>query len=137
MNSNQNNEPETEDNIDRVIRDALGQKDAEEILNFSSDPSLLEMMRATLQGRTKWLTCLSFIMIFAYLGAGIYCLSKFFDTADIKEAVGWACGAIFCITTIGMIKIWYWIDMGRRMTSREIKRLELQVAALTQTLNQE
>ncbi|MGY8643771.1 MAG: DUF6768 family protein [Verrucomicrobiales bacterium] len=30
-----------------------------------------------------------------------------------------------------MIRIWYWLEMGRRSVSREIKRLELQKVNFT------
>ncbi len=50
---------------------------------------------------------------------------------------GQARGFVFCMGAISMMKIWYWMEMQRIGVTREIKRLELQVACLTQRLTED
>jgi uncharacterized membrane protein YciS (DUF1049 family) len=45
--------------------------------------------------------------------------------------IGWATGFVWCALFIMMVKIWYWLDLNRNAVTREIKRLELQVAQLS------
>ena len=126
------NTPDESDNVDSIIRDALNQKNAEDILNYSSDPSIFQMLGATFQGRLRWVSIMSIVVILIFLGLGIYSSIQFLAAEETKEALVWGAGAMFCVMTISMIKIWCWLEMGRRSVSREIKRLELRIAALAE-----
>ena len=126
------NETEKTENVDSIIRDALDRKNADDILNYSSDPTLFQMMGSTFRGKMRWVSWLAIGMSIIYLCLGIFCAIRFFDTEELKPALAWGGGAMFCIMTVAMIKIWYWLEMGRRSVSREIKRLELQIAMLVE-----
>ena len=49
---------------------------------------------------------------------------------ELKETVGWAGGVLICMMVVIAHKQWYWGEMTRRALSRDIKRLQLQVAEL-------
>ena len=48
--------------------------------------------------------------------------------------IGWAMAFGFSMATVSMLKLWAWMEIEKNTTVREIKRLELQVAMLTQRL---
>ncbi len=123
--------------LDKMVREALGEEDRELFEKYNSDMSVFEMIGESFRGRNRWLTIYAFLWTFAFLGLAIWCAVKFYgldaDTASTKELIGWAVGFSFSMMTVGLLKIWFWLDMQRHATTREIKRLELAVAQLAAT----
>ena len=124
-------EKEESSNVDRIIREALEQKEAEDILSYSGDPGLFELMGSTFRGRLRWVVITSFIMGMVYFAGGIYCAVKFHQSVDVKASMAWGGGVLLCMMIVIAHKQWYWGEMTRRALSRDIKRLQLQVAAMT------
>jgi hypothetical protein len=93
-------EKEESSNVDRVILEALAQKEAEDILSYSGDPSLFELMGTTFRGRLRWMVIMSFIMSIVYFGIGIYCAVNFSSAVEMKETIGWACGVLLCMMIV-------------------------------------
>ena len=123
-----------ENEIDDLVRDALCEEDRELFDNYAGDMSVFEMIGKSFRGRNRWLTIYAFVWTFAFLGLAIWCGVRFFqldsETASTKELIGWAVGFSFSVMTVGLLKIWFWLDMQRHATTREIKRLELAVTQL-------
>ena len=117
-------------NVDRIIREALRQKESEDILSYSADPGLFELMGSAFRGRLRWVVILSLVMTLVYFGVGIYCAMKFHQSIDVKASIGWGGGVLLCMMIVIAHKQWFWGEMTRRALSRDIKRLQLQVAAL-------
>lgn len=96
--------------------------------------SVFEMIGESFRGRNRWLTVYAFVWTFAFLGLTILCAVRFLqldaDTASTKELIGWAVGFAASLMTIGLLKIWFWLDMQRHATTREIKRLELAITQM-------
>ena len=42
----------------------------------------------------------------------------------------WSAGALLTMLAVAMLKMYFWMEMNRNATLREVKRLELQVARL-------
>ena len=122
--------------IDDKIKQALAAEDAELYTQFALEPSLLEQGLELLQSRNRWMNALMLIVMPIFLAIGIYSLWRFFAAQEIKELVGWAIGFASCMAAVSMMKIWAWMQMEKNNTVREIKRLELQVARLTQRLSE-
>ncbi len=120
--------------IDDIVRDALGAEDRKLFDKYSGDMSVFEMIGESFRGRNRWLTVYAFVWTFAFLGLAIWCGVRFFQldatTATTKEMIGWAVGFSFSMMTVGLLKIWFWLDMQRHATTREIKRLELAITQL-------
>ena len=123
-------EKEESSNVDRIIREALEQKEAEDILSYSGDPGLFELMGSTFRGRLRWVVIMGIVMSLVYFGIGIFCAVKFAGAVEMKETIGWAGGVLICMMIVIAHKQWYWGEMTRRALSRDIKRLQLQVAEL-------
>ena len=118
--------------IDKSIREALSSEDAELNAHFSEEPSLPEMMIETFRGRQWFVSTMGFIMMLIFLGLCIFCGWKLLQVDDTVEALRWAAGFLFCMTAVSIMKIWYWLEMVKNSMVREVKRLELQVARLSQ-----
>ena len=42
----------------------------------------------------------------------------------------WAAACVVCMSGVSMMKVWYWMELNKNAVTREIKRLELQIARL-------
>ena len=55
---------------------------------------------------------------------------RFWAAPDLRQMLLWGALAGFALFTLGMIKLWFFIEMQKNAITRELKRLELQVASL-------
>jgi hypothetical protein len=92
-------------------------------------------MRATFHTRNKLLTGLAFIYTFAFFGLAVWCAISFFNSTEIKHMLAWGFAFTFCMTAVGMLKMWFWLEMQRIAVTREVKRVELLTAKLLERLN--
>ena len=65
-----------------------------------------------------------------FLGIGIFAIVRFFSAETTHEIVGYAALTTICVFVMAVLDLWYWMLLNRNSTTREIKRLELQVAQL-------
>ena len=47
-----------------------------------------------------------------------------------RETLLWSAGGIVAMVAVAMLKMYFWMEMNKNVTLRELKRLELQVARL-------
>ena len=120
--------------LDKEIRQALSAEDVELYEQFAVEPSLLELALQTLSGRNRWLSVLSIFIGAIFMGLGVYSLWQLAHAESVHTLIYWTIAFGFCMAAISMMKVWYWMEMQRISVTREIKRLELQVALLNQRL---
>ena len=116
--------------LDKKIQEALRAEDAELFKDFSEEPSVFEMLVETCRGRHRWLNILGAFWTLVFLVLGIVAAVKFFSAEGTRDIVMWAAGCIVCVTAVSMLKIWYFLEINKNALTREIKRLELQIARL-------
>ena len=116
--------------LDRKIREALRQEDAEIFEDFGGEPSVLEMLMETVRGRHRWLTLLGVFWGIVFMVLGVLAAIQFFRAQETRDLVMWAAATIVCLSAVSMMKIWYWMELNKNALTREIKRLELQIARL-------
>jgi uncharacterized membrane protein YciS (DUF1049 family) len=116
--------------LDKKIREAIRAEDPDLVAGFGEEPSIFELLFDTMRGRHRWLNLLGAIFTLAFLALAIVCAVKFFAADEVRDLLMWAAGFVVCFSSVGMMKIWYWLEMQRNATTREIKRLELQIARL-------
>ena len=120
--------------IDQQIREALRQEDAEMLEHYRGEPPLHQMLIETFRGRWRWLVALTFVMGVVAAVLLMVCAYHFFHAETTRAMIAWATGFVWCALFILMIKVWYWMELNRNSLTREIKRLELQVAQLSRRL---
>lgn len=116
-------------NLDQAIRDALSAEDAEFLARFEAQSPLNEAMGA-FSGKWGALNVFAAVISFAMFGAFVYCAWNAFSGADARETVLWSAGAVIAMLAVAMLKMYFWMELNKNVTLREIKRLELQVARL-------
>ena len=116
--------------LDKKIQEALRAEDAELFKDFAEEPSVFEMLMETCRGRHRWLNILGAFWTLVFLVLGVVAAVKFFSAEGTRDIVMWAAACIVCVSAVSMLKIWYFLEMNKNSVTREIKRLELQIARL-------
>lgn len=123
-------------NIDEQIRKALADEDAEFFDQFSKEPSLIGKAIESFRTQDRFANTVVILFSFVFLGLLVYSLWNFFAADEVKSLMSWALLFGFSLGGISMLKIWAWLEIQKNNVTREVKRLELQVARLTQRLGE-
>ncbi len=119
--------------LDRKIREALAADEAD-LPGLIDDPSLAEQVIETFRGRNRWLVALAFVFGTGWFLFAVVAAVQFFRAEGVREMIAWALGLGFGLMALAMIKIWYWMELNKNTVTREVKRVELQLAQLIHQL---
>lgn len=121
---------ESEVNIDDLIKQALSDEESEHLERLTKERNVFEELLASFQGSRKWLSVYVTVVIFIFFAISIYSLVQFISVDTTREMLLWGAAMGGSLLIVTMLKVWYWMQMDRNAIIRELKRLELQVAAL-------
>ncbi len=94
------------------------------------EENLLQMTAQLFRGRALHITILVMVFVFAFLALMIYSGFRFFEATEVKDLILWAVLFMYGSLCVAMLKLWTWMDMQKNSITREIKRLELQIARM-------
>lgn len=120
--------------LDKAIREGYSAEDADLMKRLAADPSMTRQVLNAFQGPFGAFNVLGVLVTLVLLAGGAYCVWRFLGTADVRDMLIWGGGAAAALCAVSMIKVWFWMELQRNATVREIKRLELQVSRLTARL---
>jgi hypothetical protein len=121
--------------IDQAIRRALSAEDAQALDRFAGNESLPDQILATFGGPFAFLNTVGWIAGFGVFGAAVWAGWRMLHASDLREMLLWSVLIGLMAAGLVMIKLWFWMELHRNATVREIKRLELQIAQLTARLS--
>ena len=116
--------------IDEMIKEALTQEEAR-FYDELGEQNVFEKFGGVFKGKMGWLAIMMNIWILISFVLLIYCSIQFFSVENTDELIQWGAGAFVCLTLVGMLKLYVWMQMDKNDILRELKRLELQVAAIS------
>ncbi len=116
------------------LRRALQAEDELALKQFdpTANESMFGQMFDLLRGKARWWTVLIGFFAFAFFAAAVYSVFRFFDAGETKYQIMWATAFLTGMMANGMLKMWMWMQMNKNAVKRELKRLELQVAHLSE-----
>lgn len=117
-------------NLDQAIRDALSKEDADFLARFQKEEPIYEQVFGTFVGSNGVLNMFAAALTFALFGAAVYCAWNLFNVTDVRESILWALGVMMAMFAVGMLKLYFWMELNKNAVLREVKRLELQVARI-------
>jgi len=120
--------------LDDKIRKALNTNDAQMLGNPNEGLRLDQQVIAVFRQCNRLMNTIAIVFTFVFMGLGIYCVVRFFDTDVTKELLAWGFGFSMCMIAVSMLKMWFWMEMQRVAITREVKRVELLTARLLQEL---
>jgi len=121
---------EEKDNIDELIKQALSEEESEILERLGEEQSIFEQLLTNFQGKMKWMSMYIAFMILVFFILSIYCLIEFLNAEDIRLMILWGAALGGSFFTVGLLKMWHWMQMDKNALMREIKRLEIHIAAL-------
>ncbi len=119
--------------IDELIKETLGVEDAK-FYDALDEQSLLAKLGQAHKGKTGWLVSVMTVVHILIFIVFVYCTVQFFNTEITNELIKWSAAGFICIIFMGMLKLYIWMQMDKNDMLRELKRLELQVAVLSNKL---
>ena len=116
--------------IDDAIRRTLSAQDAKILERLDTDPALHRQVLEMFSGSTRWINAAGWVAGLALFAVGAYFWWRFAYAEEVRHMMLWAASAGICFLGLALVKIWFWLELQKNAVVREIKRLELQVAAL-------
>lgn len=95
--------------------------------------TLREQIYESFRGRTRWMTIMVWIESLIFFAMAIYAAVRFFEVESTRDLILYATLFLICMGIQIAMKIWYWMLLNKNAVTREIKRLELQIAMLART----
>ncbi len=121
--------------LDDTIRSALKSQAQHGAIDPDREPPMRTQIAETFRGRFRWLAWLAVFYRIVFLIFAVIAAIQFFRVDGTRELIAYATLFLISIVATAFIKLWYWMLLIKNSVIREIKRLELQIAELTQGLN--
>jgi hypothetical protein len=122
------------EDIDELIKETLTQEEAK-FYDDLEEQGLLGMITGLFKGKNKWLLILMNLVTVVFFIFFIHCILQFFKTDITNELIKWGLGALLFLISMGMLKVFAWMQMDKNALLREMKRLELQVSSLASKIS--
>ena len=122
------------ESIDERIQKALSSEDQALLARMDADSSLYGDIAATFRGHTRWLNVFGWFGALIFFAIAVVCSWQFAAQTEMRSMLLWGAGTIISFLWLGLIKLWFWMELQKVGIVREIKRVELQLASLTAAL---
>jgi hypothetical protein len=122
-------------NLDDKIKQAL-QMDTKEIEQvLRKEDGLYGQLFGIFRGRMMFWNIYGLVLAIVTAVLMFWSGYNFYISESLDDRLFWGVILLALWTGTMGLKIWFWLEMNRNSTSREIKRLELVIAQLTARLN--
>lgn len=115
---------------DDAIRGALSPEEARLFEELSRSRNPIQAAFATLTSENRIFAMGGWIMGFVMFAAALYAAIRFAEAATTQGMIGWASGAVVAVVALGLIKIWFFMEIQKSEILRALKRIELLLASL-------
>ena len=119
--------------VDDAIRRALSPEDAQAYEALGPEPSLFAEALGAFQAQHRMVAVAGWLGGFLLFGVAAWAGWRFWLAPDVRGMLLWGGLATFAMAGVGLIKLWFFMEMQKNSIIRELKRLELQVASLIAT----
>lgn len=119
-----------EEKIDDLIKEALSKEEAK-FYDELGEQGLLGKLGEVHKGKTGWLVSVMTVMHILIFIVFVYCTVQFFNTEVTNELIKWASAGFLCMIFMSFMKLYIWMQVDKNDILRALKRMELQVSALT------
>ena len=106
----------------------------EDDYDFSKAAIYPSMVRDFHSKKFRLIAIIVYAHLAFFLALAILCGILFWRAAETKSQIMYAAFFICCILIAYLIKVFAWVMGSRHLISREIKRLELRIAELNETV---
>lgn len=120
-------------NINEKILDAIKEDQSGHGLP-ESEATAIGLIRQSFTGTFRITFVFIVILQLVFVGLAIYCTYQLFGTDITNVKIEWLTGAITGFLVFAIARLWLFMELNRLSLLREMKRLEMQVAFLSEKL---
>jgi phosphoglycerol transferase MdoB-like AlkP superfamily enzyme len=120
--------------IDDKILETLNSEDRKILDSYGKELGLFDLISESFRGKLKALVIAVFLLVLIFAVILIYCAFNFFEVEDLALKLNWLAVGLTALIVIGLLRLWYFMELNRQSVIREVKRLELQIALLVKRL---
>lgn len=120
--------------IDEEIRKVLSGDELEKLDALGGEQGMYAMIFGVFRGKMRFWNMYAMVLTFAAFGFALWTGWNFLHTDDPHMMALWGTGMGVSIFFVAMLKLWFWMEMNKNMVIREVKRVELQLAVLSNAL---
>ena len=113
------------------IKKALQDADVADDFGPAQGEIFRQMLADTFKSQPRWMSVMAWTYILVFTGVMVIAAVRFFGADAVKGQILWATAFLASGMTVMMLKMWFWMIMNRNRIIREVKRLELRIAELT------
>lgn len=114
---------------DMMIEQALDAEERELMRRIGEEPAYVEQALSLFEGRTGWVNIVLMVAQGALFVAGVWAAWNFFGATEALTALHWGLPAAVALLMALAIKLALYPVIQANRVIREMKRLELQIAA--------
>ena len=118
--------------IDELIKETLSKEEAA-FYDELEEQNLIGKLGEVYKGKLGWLAAIMYVVLLLMFMTFVYCIVQFFNTENTNELIKWASAGFLSMISMGMLKLFVWMQMDKNDILRELKRLELQIATFSKT----
>ena len=100
----------------------------------AAENSLRSMLKEFYNRKMLSIVILLWVWAIIFIGGSVYSGIRFFNTDQLRNQLMYAVIFICCIQGVVLIKIFAWQMIHKNSIKREVKRLELRIAELNETV---
>ncbi len=120
--------------LDDVLKDALDPGSADvESADFTIRDEFGEIFDS-FRGQSRMISLMWIVDVLVLTALGVFTAVLMFRAEDVRMTVIWAAATLGLVMTIGLTKIGFFMMLNRNRVVREVKRLELRIAVLSERL---
>ncbi len=114
-----------DEQIKRIIDDSY---------NASQEDTVLSLARDFYSRKLMSIAIMVWVWAIIFFAGAVYSAIQFFKSDETKSQIMYAAIFVPCVLGIGFMKVFAWEMVNRHSIKREIKRLELRIAELSETV---
>ena len=120
--------------FEKLMEQVLSETDNDSARGMGGEPPVAKQVAALFKGRWRYLNAMTLVFMLLLFVATVFCAVRFLGAETVPEMIRWGAGGFVCWFGVAYLKLWTWLELERHAVTREIKRLELQVAHLAASL---
>lgn len=117
--------------LDNLIGEALDAEERELLRQIGDEPGFVRQALGLFGGRTGWVSVLLMVVQSIAFVAGVWAACNFFLATDALAALRWGLPAAVLLLMALTVKMAMWPTLEANRLMRELKRMQLQIAAIS------
>lgn len=119
--------------INQKILDAMQQENESQQVS-EEQANTLQLLGRSFQGTFKFTAIAVVLLQIIFAGLTIYFGYNLFQEQQIATKMHWLLGALIAFVIFAALRLWLFMELNRLSILREVKRVELQLALLSNKL---